>query len=64
MRNDYDPVFPVWVKVRYGGIEQPMGSPIFREGSCAGCHGERPGPDSPGPVTFAPAGVAFPPGCP
>ena len=63
MREDYDPEFPVWVKLEFGGVEQAMGSPIFREGSCAACHTPKPGKESAGPVYFAPTDVPFPPGC-
>jgi len=74
MRNDYDPAFPVWVKVAFGQFggspfEHEMGTPIYREGSCAKCHSHPPGPTSAGRVFLAPApepgqpGVPFPPQC-
>jgi len=63
MKEDYDPEFPVWVKLDFAGVEQVMGSPIFREGSCAACHTAKPGKESAGPVYVAPTDVPFPPGC-
>lgn len=64
--RDFDPSYPVWVKLLFGGIEVEMSSPIFREGSCAGCHAPETSPSSPGQVYFAPdPTIAFPPdGCP
>jgi hypothetical protein len=68
--DDYRPVFPVWTKVVFGEaggvpVEQIMGSPIYRERSCAKCHGDPVGPESAGHVYFAPDGVPFPSdGCP
>jgi len=38
LRIPWDPVFPVHVKVSFGGQEQTMRTPIGRDGSCAGCH--------------------------
>ena len=74
MQADYDPSFPVWVKLEFGfqvqgnmhvPIEQAMGSPIYREGSCAKCHGDKADAESAGRVYFAPDGVPFPPAaCP
>lgn len=63
MRGEYEPEFPVWVKMEFGGATQAMGSPIYREGSCAACHDGAPDRNSPGPVYFAPEGIPFPPGC-
>jgi len=69
-KTDYEPVFPVWAKVIYGvaggvPVEQVMGSPIYRERSCATCHFDPKGRESTGHVFLAPAGVPFPEdGCP
>jgi hypothetical protein len=63
---DFDPVFPLWTTLRFGGAEVQMSSPIYRDGSCATCHDHRPGPASAGHVYFAPTqDIPFPPqGCP
>lgn len=62
---DFDPDYPVWVTLEFGGVEWPMKTAIFREGSCAACHGDPAGLDSVGYVYFAPVPVDFPPsGCP
>ena len=60
MQSDYDPVFPVWVKLQYGRVGPTpvtvqMSSPIYREGSCAHCHADKPATESAGHVYFAPA---------
>ena len=63
--EDFRPEWPVWVKVEYGGLEQMMGSPTYREGSCARCHRDPPGPSSVGHVYFGPSEFPFPPpSCP
>jgi hypothetical protein len=65
LEDDFDPVWPVWTKLRYGGIEQPMGSPLFREGSCAKCHVDPAGQTSAGPVYLVPDDFPLPPStCP
>jgi hypothetical protein len=51
---DYDPHFPVWTSVRYGGVTVDMSTAIFRDGSCASCHAHHVGPESAGQVYFAP----------
>lgn len=66
---DYEPEFPVWAKVIYGvaggvPVQQVMSSPIYRERSCATCHGDPKGRESTGHIYVAPEGVPFPPGAP
>lgn len=39
LRVPFQPKFPVRVKVRDGAVEQNMQGLIWREGSCAACHG-------------------------
>jgi hypothetical protein len=70
METDYQPAFPVWVKLVFGQagagpLEVKMGSAIYREGSCGKCHTDPVGRESVGHVYFAPVGVPFPPpaGC-
>ena len=70
MRDDYEPAYPVWTKLEFGftvnpdgthqPIEQAMGSPIYREGSCGKCHQDDTGTESAGRVYFAPPGFPFP----
>jgi hypothetical protein len=49
----YTPVFPVHVtSVALGGVQVTMHSHIGGNGSCAGCHADPAGPDSPGHVYF------------
>lgn len=65
--EDFDPDFPIWTSLRYGGIAMPieMSTPVFRERSCAGCHAIKSGTSSPGHVYFVRVHQAmFPPdGC-
>ena len=62
--------YPLWVKLRYGGISVSMDSRVFRDGSCSSCHGSDYGLDSAGPVhlledQFSELAPLFPnPGCP
>jgi len=42
--------FPLSVSIRQGEMEQVMRTKIWRNGSCAHCHGARPGVDSVGRV--------------
>jgi hypothetical protein len=44
------PAFPLQVSVDYQGQTLDMDSIIGRDGSCAGCHVDPPGADSPGHV--------------
>jgi hypothetical protein len=46
----YSPAFPLEVKVSYQDEVTTMPSLIGRDGSCAGCHSDPSGPDSPGHV--------------
>lgn len=63
--HDFDPAFPMWVTIQYGGIDVHMSTPVFRDGSCAGCHRTPAGEDSVGHVYFAPTTIPFPPSsCP
>jgi mono/diheme cytochrome c family protein len=55
LKTDYNPLFPVWTTVFFGTMEgkpipKDMSSPIFREGSCAACHGDPAGTDAAGHV--------------
>ncbi len=63
-RTQFDPVWPAWVKVTFGGSTATMTTPMFRSGSCNGCHHDPAGQMSPGRV-FAPSEVInYPPsGC-
>lgn len=64
---EFTPVYPMWVAVSYGGQDTNMNTPIFRWGSCGGCHVDPRGPSSPGHVFFQLSfnKYKFPPsGCP
>lgn len=64
---DFNPVFPIWVAISYGGQDLTMNTPIFRQGSCANCHRDPRGVSSAGHVYYklSSSGFQFPPsGCP
>ncbi|MCP4444285.1 MAG: hypothetical protein GY811_02930 [Myxococcales bacterium] len=52
------PLFPLEVMIRRGGDEQRMKTKIWRNGSCAHCHGPVPGADSVGRVYLFEGGDA------
>jgi hypothetical protein len=57
--SDYNPKYPVHVSsVALGGVSALMHSHIGGNGSCAGCHVDPAGPDSPGHVYFEVAGTS------
>jgi hypothetical protein len=41
---------PVWVSLERDEVLREMDTPVFRDGSCAGCHGDPLGPTSAGHV--------------
>jgi hypothetical protein len=49
---DYAPRYPLHVAVAQGGVSVAMHSHVGGDGSCAGCHADPAGPDSPGHVYF------------
>lgn len=58
---DFEPEYPLWTTLRFGGAVVDMSTPIFRDGSCARCHTQPTGPESAGQVYFAPRrDIAFP----
>jgi hypothetical protein len=48
--GEFEPKFPLEVKVHYQGETITMETLIGGDGSCAGCHEDPAGPDSPGHV--------------
>jgi hypothetical protein len=46
----YAPTFPLKVTVQQGMLMLPMLGVVGRDGSCAACHANPPGPNSTGPV--------------
>jgi hypothetical protein len=64
-KTDFDPIYPVWVRLDFGEFPTEMTSPIYREGSCAACHSDPPTPISAGHVFLVNQGVDLPGGsCP
>ncbi len=55
LADDWTPLWPVATRIVLdGGKDRRMQTPIFREGSCAKCHGTQTGTRSAGPVTVSP----------
>lgn len=54
------PEFPITAVVRYRGVEKPMQTVSWREGSCAGCHQlDGAGAESVGPIYILEEGETF-----
>jgi hypothetical protein len=51
--SDFAPDFPIRMEVFDGNIRQQMQTYAARDGSCADCHSNPPGPTSAGPVYVA-----------
>lgn len=70
MEADFAPSFPVWTKIVFGfqvlqdgsrtPFEHAMGTPIYREGSCAKCHADAVSAESAGRVWVVPEAVPLP----
>lgn len=52
--GDFDPQWPLWVRVEFDGWIQEMESPVNVDGSCASCHGPEKHSQSTGPVFVYP----------
>jgi hypothetical protein len=48
--SQFAPTYPFWVTLKGGDVRRDMDSPVYRDGSCAGCHVGSPGPTTPGHV--------------
>lgn len=62
----FTPRYPLYVALEHDGARIEMDSPIFRDGSCASCHGAVADPASAGPVYRDALGATTdaPEGCP
>jgi hypothetical protein len=60
--DDWQPQYPVWVEVRFGAISIAMETAIQREGACATCHSDPPGPGSAGHVYLSEEPLDLPAG--
>lgn len=64
-KADYDPSYPIWTTLEFGGVLLEMSTPIFRDGSCSSCHRDPASESSVGHIYFAPPGLPLPGGaCP
>lgn len=50
--EEFQPRYPLWVTLAVGEQRLDMESPVFRDGSCASCHGDPKGPASAGHAYF------------
>jgi hypothetical protein len=58
--SDYQPTYPAHVLVTYNGTMAQMLTHIGRDGSCADCHFDPPGPTTPGHIYLVLSPDAFP----
>jgi hypothetical protein len=58
--TDFVPDFPVWLGLQRGETVRDMDTPVYREGSCAGCHVDPKSPSSAGHVFLIEATEAPP----
>ena len=56
--DQFSPAYPMKVAVAYGGVTVKMTANVGRDGACASCHFDPPGPASPGHVYIPPDGNA------
>jgi len=49
-KDDWQPIYPMKVSIASNGITTPMTADVGRDGSCASCHSDPVGPNSPGHV--------------
>ncbi len=61
-RDEWNPAFPIVVRVTRGGVSRTMRSQIGREASCAGCHKAQVPLET--PLENVPQIYVFPPGTP
>jgi hypothetical protein len=52
-RSEYDPIWPLWVKVERADKTVEMRSGIFRETSCGTCHADPATPSTAGHIFLA-----------
>jgi hypothetical protein len=48
--STWQPVYPMLVSLSYGGVTVDMKTQVGRDGSCADCHTDPPGPASAGHI--------------
>lgn len=48
--EEFQPDFPIWLGLDRGDISRDMETPVYREGSCSGCHSDPKGLASAGHV--------------
>ena len=59
---NFEPVWPVWMKIEWNGMTQEMISPSVREGSCGACHQDPASPATVGHIYMSDQGTTFPHG--
>lgn len=58
----WQPTYPMFASVSYGGVGIDMKTQVGRDGSCAACHTDPPGPASAGHVYLVVDPASFPVG--
>jgi hypothetical protein len=54
-RGEYDPIWPLWVKIEHSDKTVEMRSAIFRETSCGACHADPASPSTVGHIYLSEA---------
>ena len=57
---NFEPAWPVWMKIEWKSLSQEMISPSFREGSCAECHQDPATPSTAGHLYVGDEQTTFP----
>jgi hypothetical protein len=60
--STWQPVYPMLVSLSYGGVSVDMKTQVGRDGSCADCHTDPPGPASAGHIYLVVDPASFPVG--
>ena len=60
--STWQPVYPMLVSLSFGGVSVDMKTQVGRDGSCADCHTDPPGPASAGHVYLVVDPASFPGG--
>jgi hypothetical protein len=60
--SNWQPAYPMRVAISYGGLDVDMKTTVGRDGSCAACHSDPPGPASAGHVYLVVDPATFPGG--
>jgi hypothetical protein len=58
--NDWQPIYPMYATVAFGGVRAAMSTQVGRDGSCASCHVDPASRISAGHVYLVPTAALLP----